>query len=132
MTVIIDMLRLRPGYANGEDRRKIRASPVLEEAANEVMSLFQSINEHVPQSYYDDRTTLITQNNGIITISGGLSMVYFLHDVIRWMNTDAGGAMTLPAWLGRRWRRCVGTGKGPQELRGAERTFGPPSRGWGR
>ena len=91
MPVIIDMLRLRPGYANGEDRRKIQASPVLEEAANEVTSLFQSINEHVPQSYYDDRTTLTTQNNGIITISGGLSMVYFLHDVIRWMNTDAGG-----------------------------------------
>ena len=91
MTVNIDMLRFRPGYANIEDRRKIRASKLLEDTANEVAHLFQSLNEHVPTSYYDDRITTITQHNGIITASGGLSTVYFLHDVIRWMNTDDGG-----------------------------------------
>ena len=91
MTVNIDMLRFRPGYANIEDRRKIRASKLLEDTANEVAHLFQSLNEHVPESYYDDRITAITQHTGIITVSGGLSMLYFLHDVIRWMNTEDGG-----------------------------------------
>ena len=40
MTINIDMLGFRPGYANVEDRRKIRASQVLEDTANEVAYLF--------------------------------------------------------------------------------------------
>ena len=41
-------------------------------------------------------------------------------------------AATLPGWLSRRSRRCVGTGKGPLGLRGAVRISGLPSQGLGR